>query len=244
MKNLIYLCIVLLTASGGTARADHPAVHGMLLFGDNADYASHLPMFHSPHDYQLLLKLNLEDQAGEKTLVSYQAAKKNTTEYFTLVPETMDLTKVINGTKTTFTAKIYQGHFERGGKELGVVKVGVEKIIFSAKLNGQASPSQTKYLVFGESGEYFAAHLIQGKPSFDAILNVDQPYVLNQNSCRRRLCPDGEMVPVLDSSLPISLNVTQLQKDIPSAGEYLGHLGGTQARIQKLLYLEEEELAH
>ena len=53
-----------LLVSGSMANADVPTTHGMLLFGNETVYASHLPMFHSPHDYQLILELDLEGVAN------------------------------------------------------------------------------------------------------------------------------------------------------------------------------------
>ena len=59
--------ILLITALLGgafNAQADRPSVHGMLLFGKENLYASHLPMFHAPHDYQVIFKLNLSSNTG------------------------------------------------------------------------------------------------------------------------------------------------------------------------------------
>lgn len=242
MKNLTYLLIALVTWSSGS-RADQPSVHGMLLFGNQATYASHLPMFHSPHDYQLLLKLTLKDQSGAKTLASYEEAKKNATEYFTLVPEVMDLTKVMSGAKTSFSASIFKGHFERGGQKLGAVQVEVEKIIFSSTLNGQAVPTDNKYFVFGGNGEYFAAHLIQGKPNYDAIVTVSQPYKLNHSICKKRFCPEPDSTTVADSQLPLILSAEAHQK-VPAVGESLGEFSGVLADLIKVIYVEEGELSH
>lgn len=203
MKKLIYLFMGLITC-GSVVRADPPAIHGMLLFGGQVTYASHLPMFHSPHDYQLVLKLNLKDQANGGTVAAYEDAKKLKPDLFTLVPEAMDLTKVISGAKSSFSAALYKGHFEHGGQKLGEVQVQVEKIVFSAKLNGLGAPSENKYLVFGDKGEYFALHLIQGKPNFDAVLSVSQPYKLSQTLCNKRFCPEAPMVPIADSQLPMT----------------------------------------
>lgn len=188
MKKLIYVFIVAIIWGSGS-RADQPGVHGMLLFGNKSTYVSHLPMFHSPHDYQLLLKVSLRDQQGSKTVEAYEEAKKNTSEYFTFVPQVMDLTELISGAKTNFSAVIYKGHFERGGQSLGIAEFHVEKLVFSNKLKAQASPIENSYFVFGEMGEYFAAHLIQAKPSYDAILGVSQPYKLQEVYCRWRYCP-------------------------------------------------------
>ncbi len=35
------------------------ANHGMLLFGEQAAYLSHLPMFGSPHNYQAIFEVTL-----------------------------------------------------------------------------------------------------------------------------------------------------------------------------------------
>src|SRR5687768_7078544 len=117
MKKMMLLMMLLLSA---ISNADMPSTHGVLLFGDKVSYASHLPMFHEPHDYQVILKLALEDLPRSVTVrVHYEESKKNKKNLFTLVPETMDLTEIINGTKTSFMASIYEGHFERGGRDLG-----------------------------------------------------------------------------------------------------------------------------
>ncbi|PIS11621.1 MAG: hypothetical protein COT73_02980 [Bdellovibrio sp. CG10_big_fil_rev_8_21_14_0_10_47_8] len=154
----------------------------------------------------------------------------------------MDLSKVVSGEKTTFSAIIYKGHFERDGQMLGSVQVHVEKIIFSAKLNGQGAPTDNKYFVFGENGEYFAAHLIQGKPNFDAILSVSHPYQFNELICNRRYCPGSHLVPIRDSQLPITLS-PELGKDIPLPGESLGQFGGILADTKKVIYFEQGDLA-
>jgi hypothetical protein len=66
MKPLLLSLAFLAAAS---ARADAPAVHGMVLFGGKqAAYVSHLPMFHAPHDRQLILKVALADLPRSQTL--------------------------------------------------------------------------------------------------------------------------------------------------------------------------------
>ena len=51
-------------------QSDHAAVHGMLMVGEDRSLMSHLPMFHSPHDYQLLLEVNLS-APGSDPLKTY-----------------------------------------------------------------------------------------------------------------------------------------------------------------------------
>lgn len=238
--------IIATLAAGSQARADVPAEHGMLLFGDKVAYASHLPMFHAPHGYQVILKLSLERLGKSHALSKYAAAKAAGHTLFTLVPQVLDLTQVIDGTLKAFQAAIYDGHFEQGGKSLGLVDVSVAKLIFAAKLNphARARPSE-QYLVFGENGSYFAAHLIGGKPSFDAIVSVTQPQKLNLPTCRTRACPDPTSTPVADAELPLTLSA--VTSGTPAAGDSL-HQAATpyvslNADIASVLYLESDELS-
>ena len=87
----------------------------------------------------------------------------------------MDLAKVISEAKTDFSATIFQSHFKRSGGELGTIKVHAELIVFATKLDGNAVPTETQYLAFGENGKYFAAYLIEGKPKFDNVVRMNQP---------------------------------------------------------------------
>jgi hypothetical protein len=233
------LFTILLT--GASAHAAAPAVHGMFVFGDQATYVSHLPMFHAPHDMQLILKVKLGDVRCPTARNSYLAAKAAGKTLFTLEPELMDLELLANGSKTEFKAAVYDGHFERGGKKLGWLKVQVEKIILSTPLNGAATPSVIDhYLVFGGAGEYFAAHLIQAKPSFDAILKIGKPYQTSLPYCRTRLCAEPATGEIADSELPLTLpavgNVQTLS--------HLGTLRGAMVDVQSLLYLETGDLSH
>ncbi len=253
MKILMsFICSILL--AGTLARADAPSTHGMLVFGHEAGtYASHLPMFHAPHHWQVILKITLKGVPGSGALAAYAEAQSTGKTLFTLEPELMDLTKIVNGTKVEFNAAIYDGHFERGGRNLGNLKVRIEKIVFSSKLNGETPPQQReKYLVFGEKGEYFAAHLIQGKPSFDVIAEVSQPYELHVRYCRTRMCPEPTKTQVTDENLPLNLvgpGEAQAFQTDPAPGEIGAiQLGGlfddAVTDVKSVLYVEEGDLSH
>lgn len=240
-SSLLFL-IVLTATEPAPARADATGIHGMVLFGDSQAYASHLPMFHAPHDRQLILKVSLKPLPGSHGHASYARAKAGGTTYFTLEPRIMDLEKIASGAKTEFVASVYAGHFERGGHNLGDLKVIVEKVVLSKKLDASAPIHQTeKYFVFGEAGNYFAAHLIASKPSFDAIFEVSRPYELRFPHCRTRVCGDPTQVPVRDESLPIELNGPE-SADPTQAG--LGNWVGPMADVKKTIHVEENDLSH
>ena len=59
---LLFTAIVLANASAEDA-GDRPATHGMLMVGSQQIYLSHLPMFHGPHDYRVIVEADL-GQAG------------------------------------------------------------------------------------------------------------------------------------------------------------------------------------
>lgn len=236
--------IILFTAMASTVHADAPATHGMLLFGDKVTYASHLPMFHKPHDYQLIMKLSLVDASQSDALKIYELAKTKGETLFTIVPETMDLTLIMDGSKKTFSALLYQGHFERGGAKLGPIAINVDKIIFSKKLNPSEAEETLDYLIFGEQSEYFAAHIIKGKPSFDMILKVSQAQRVN-SFCGRGFCPEPAPKAIKDASLPLVVREPIVgEKSAPAKiGDKVGSFSAF-AKVLDIIYLEEPELSH
>ncbi len=236
MKLLALLSILLAAV---TAKADVPAVHGMLVFGNKATYASHLPMFHHPHDYQLVMKINL---GSGVTVSRYEKLKAQGETLFTIAPKPMDLALVMNGSIKSFPAELFHGHFERGGTPLGPVTVAVETFIINTKLNPQAMETH-EFLVFGAEGEYFAAHLIKGKPSFDFVAAVSKPYTLSIAHCERRACLDPEKIPVSDDKLPLTLQ-SVLGNALPKAGHFLFGSNRVATEIMDVIYVEKNELAH
>ena len=158
------------------AWADTPSTHGMLLFGKNPIYLSHLPMFHSPHDYQVILKISLAPIEKDSNLDTFLQEYQNSKNYFTVVPERMDLTKVIDGSKKQFSVTLFEGHFERGGRSIGKAIAVIEKIIFAMKLSPHM-PKQNRYLFLGEKDDFYVIHLIESQPSYDAVYAVATPEV-------------------------------------------------------------------
>jgi hypothetical protein len=164
----------------------------------------------------------------------------------------MDLAQLAEGSLKAFVAKLYDGHFERGGQRLGKIRVEIEKTVLSAKLDAGAPPEKrARYLVFGEGGEYFAAHLVQGRPSFDAILEVDRAQWRWGGFCRTRLCDEPWEGPVSDLQLPLTLDgpadARLLSPGPVPSGSPLA-LGtrflGPKAVVRQVLYVEEGDLSH
>jgi hypothetical protein len=168
MKHIFILIFFVLSFTQ-TAQADPPAVHGMLVLGEKHVYLSHLPMFHSPHDYQVIFAVSLSGAA----LQTYRSAKRSAPQgtLFTIVPEPFALDQMIQSPRP-FQAMIYQGHFERGGTPItGWVPVSIDRVLFAKHLSpSEIRPSSATYILFGADSEYFLAHLITGGPNFDQII--------------------------------------------------------------------------
>ncbi len=163
-----------LAISQVTMASDKPSVHGMLVFGEKKIFFSHLPMFHSPHDYQAIFSAQLNEQIKDL----YLSDKKSHPEekIYTFVPEVMVLPDVVLKTKV-FKGELYRGHFERGGSLIARdIQVTVGDVVVFKKFDPMAvKPLQLTYLLFGQPREYWLAHDIYKKPDFDHIIGVDLP---------------------------------------------------------------------
>lgn len=162
--------------NGPSHPGGHLAVHGMLIFGDSPIYLSHLPMFHSPHDLQLIIEAEFNGDGNPAEL--YRRDRAETGErIYTWVPKAFVLEDIVNASPGTakMTGRIFRGHFERGGVPIiGDVTCVVSRVIHSHPLSA-AGPRDTnlRYLLFGRSDRALAAHIISGVPDFDQVLNVE-----------------------------------------------------------------------
>jgi hypothetical protein len=152
------------------AHAGHGS-HGMAVFGGRrALYASHLPMFHTPHAAQVMMQIRLGDAEQDQWLRARLSEKP---ELWTLAPtELFDLSAFADTRSAhPFNASFSRGHFERGGKtEIKTAQVIVERVIFFQTLSATVSSASTqRYQVIGDGCEQFAfKHIIQ-RPDFDFI---------------------------------------------------------------------------
>ncbi len=177
MKNIISLLLFVTTFQINAQHENHkmssdkPSTHGMLLFGSEKIYASHLPMFHSPHDYQIILELELSKFDKQK-YVSDKNKNSNYTTY-TIEPEKFVLPDMINNPKP-FKVNLYRGHFERGGIEiLKNITVKIVQILYFKKFNSEEKKAKsTNFIVFGNEKEQFLIHEITNKPDFEQIIEV------------------------------------------------------------------------
>jgi len=83
-------------------------VHGMALFTQGSSiYASHMPLYHKPHDVQLLYKLDNNNLALLQTI--------RDGDLITIKPQPFNLQRLMRGEKMVLNVDLYSGHFERDG---------------------------------------------------------------------------------------------------------------------------------
>ncbi|GLP95176.1 hypothetical protein [Paraferrimonas sedimenticola] len=168
----LILSLLLLAQPASSESHEHHSqrmgMHGMLLFSDGQQLlASHLPMFHKPHDMQLVLRLSLQNSTLQQALITEIAADAG---IWTLAPEVFDLTALGQG--DSFHGDLYQGHFERGGKKRHTQQqVTVERVILRNVLS-EESVEAGEFRLLNHGPVSYYALFIQGRPGTDRVLKV------------------------------------------------------------------------
>ncbi len=173
MLTMFALMLFASNASGSTF-----GQHGMVLFG-GADglYASHLPMFHAPHDYQVVLEVRLADPALDTALRQRLAAEPI---LWTLAPEKFELDRLAPGNATplkSFKADLVLGHFEQGGKtQHPNAAIVVKQVLLFRRLSPQGAVTpMSRYLQLGTGARRFLVKEVDSRPDFDHIVAIEVP---------------------------------------------------------------------
>ncbi|TFW21688.1 hypothetical protein [Duganella callida] len=171
MKAPLLACVL---AAGGAGAADVTyGEHGMALFGGKeALYASHLPMFHAPHDYQVILRVHVADPATDAELRKRLDGK---TALWTIAPEKFELSRLAPRSAVPlrqFRADLVQGHFEQGGKtQYAASTIVVDKVLLFHKLSPERRVSDSDtYLQIGAGSQRYLVKQIDSRPDYDHIV--------------------------------------------------------------------------
>ena len=169
---------------GGSPKKDPAAGHGMLVVGLDTIFFYHLPMFMSPHDYQVILEGTLSKQ-GSDPQRTYRDSRKShpQTSVYTLSPVPFVLPDLFPPApkRKTFQGDLFRGHFEQPDEypenpdEIGGgVDVTVANVVFVQKLLPvPAALKRLEYVLFGKGQELFLAHRISRKGDFDQVVSAE-----------------------------------------------------------------------
>ncbi|MGW8390542.1 hypothetical protein [Pseudoduganella sp. HUAS MS19] len=148
--------------------------HGMALFGGPEGlFASHLPMFHAPHDFQVILQVHIADPATDAALRKRLDGKD---ALWTIDPEKFELSALAphaSAPRKQFRADLVQGHFERGGStQYKGATVVIDKVLVFRQLDDKPHQAGTaRYLQVGSGTQRFLVKEIDSRPDFDHIVS-------------------------------------------------------------------------
>lgn len=142
-------------------------VHGMaLLMAEDELIASHMPLHHSVHAFQVLVKVSVSIELKAKLTALLKQNKLVTIE-----PEVFDLKNLMSGALTSFTAKVYAGHFERGGiVKIENVGFTIEQLLLTQAIKPVENGHY--YQVNIKENNTLLVHRIGGLPSYDQLIWV------------------------------------------------------------------------
>jgi hypothetical protein len=148
----------------------HVSVHGMVLFGSEKLYLSHIPLFGNPHNIQVVVEAKIV--AGS---VPSTAAFAN--QLYTVRPRPFSLSDLANGTLRTITGTVYLGNFESGGTPaFQNVTFEVSRTVFRRGLVQQTPKSPTlDYIAVGTPTEPYLVHILDAPSAWDHIVKVQLP---------------------------------------------------------------------
>jgi len=148
--------------------------HGMALFGGKDGlYTSHLPMFHAPHDYQVVLQVRLADPRLDAAVKQRLDGK---TALWTVAPEKFELERLQPGTPAPlqrFQADLVLGHFEQGGQTMyRRATVVIDKVLLFRKLSSEVKTrAVARYVQVGNGTQRYLIKEIDSRPDFDHIVS-------------------------------------------------------------------------
>ncbi|QIS12176.1 hypothetical protein [Nocardia arthritidis] len=161
---------------GGIRAAEPPrcGARGMTVFGTGVDcYLANRPTFESPHNYQTLLDIEL-DERGRRALgtdrrIGYDGTHTFEPEFFPIA----ELDPRAARPRTRFRGTLVRGRAERGGIPIArEVTATVRTVMYFAELDPCGAGRVPTHLCFGRGGRLYLAHRIARRPSFDQIVSV------------------------------------------------------------------------
>ncbi len=172
-----------------------PGIHGMLVLGTDRIYVSHLPMFVPQHRYQGIWEVTFGER-GDKTYRAERARQDNAGRLFTLAPKDLFRLPELTGTRDSFRADVFVGHFERKSTEprriLSSVTVTLKgQVHFHPFRASHGRPDALTYILFGAGDELFLAHWISTSPGYDQLLAVRSETALGAASGARQFTVQG-----------------------------------------------------
>jgi hypothetical protein len=227
---------------------DPPGPHGMAIIGEQAVYLSHLPMFMVPHDWQVLLEVELEGRANPQEVYFEDRKAHPQQRLYTFDPIPFVLPQLFpDGEQParldSFDGTLYRAHFERDATDPEAIAEGVtarvRNVIYRHRFQADEELDELRYLLFGRGSELFLAHLITRPPDFDHLLSVslaEQPFSDEELA-------KGIVVKLGDRPNTIPARISpEADKELPAVAEVDGRDQPVELRPEVEYYFETGDL--
>ncbi len=214
-----------------------PGFHGMLLFGSEKLFMSHLPMFTDQHRYQGIWEVSF-GEAGDELYRDVRLDPDNAKRIFTIAPKQLFRLPELVGNRKSFQADVYVGHFERPGHRLLLedVDVTVRGVVhWHPFLNEHERPAALSYMLFGAENEKFMVHRISRPPNYDQVLAVSVDTAPDISVLHVSVPGRPDSMPLQAGEQPV--HVVTVEPDSPAAVEESRAIG-----VVSEYYLEQNEL--
>jgi hypothetical protein len=235
--------------------------HGMLVFGQDVLYMSHLPMFMRPHNFQVLLEVDFDEDVRRLLADDREATGDGTYTWDPRKFPIAELDPAGDGpARDSMVGNLVRGHFQRGGTPIARdVVARVLDVVHFRELDVDARPDEGReltYLCFGRGGRLHLAHEITAGPDFDQVLAARLTPGTITDQAGRPAEGDAEDRIEFRQAQPVSFRGRRdtpdhrLTPDKPAEGLFFQSIGpggshGFLAQVEAVteVYLEIDELA-
>ncbi len=141
----------------------------MVVFGRRGGYfLEHIPMYSTPHDEQLLMRVSLHTTAG--TPLDADLSDQG----YSLRPATQfSLDDLVLREQASFTGDVHRGNFEANGPVLySKVTVAVDAVLVTRRVPAADSSSPAYYVVGDASGAAYATNAIRNARGNQQIVRL------------------------------------------------------------------------
>ncbi|MDX1538380.1 hypothetical protein [Arsukibacterium sp.] len=168
---LLGICLLVPQALAEEHHHNYIGNHGMVLFAaDDILLGSYLPLNQPPYDYQLIYQLTLPPKAQTAVLTFLQAGRQ-----LTLIPEQLNLNRLIAGDSFTANGTIFYDHFAHAGRVwYEDIAVRFARLLYQRPINQPGDITESRYDVLRVNQSYFLIHQIAANAGYDQILRTDQ----------------------------------------------------------------------
>jgi hypothetical protein len=213
------------------------AYHEFVVFGNDKMYMSHYSMFHAIHAYQIIVQVGLHKDGKDigRLVRAEQAAHPD--RHYTVSPAKVDnpesrrrddwILPEYMKVGVKFNTDVHWGTNADQFLERNVTAT-IEKIVYFKQFDDiKSHNSKLTYLIFGEPGNYFAAHRVSTFPDFDQIVEIDDPGV--------KVSLDEFVADVADTV------GDRIRKSLDGVLSYSGGKKQIKLTVKKEIYFEELE---